>query len=251
MRVVLGIVAGLVLACLGIVQLASDAFTARVASPQSLPRHIPIGFALRVYGVLDRIAPAPYVETTLAEYEMDRGDLHAAALHALRLPRSPIRNELLGRIAQRQGDASRAFEYFFAAPDIVALRENVERIAKHDPAHAYAVESRIRERLQALRTHPDAVADASWMMARFAEAAAARSSPALRVMWLRRALRNASAAAALSPLSEKYLLVTAGAELRLGDVEAARRWYHRVLAVDPRNSKALAALARLDGTRKR
>lgn len=250
MRIVLGIVAGLVLACLGIVELASDAFSARAASPGALPRRIPIGFALQVYGVLDRIAPAPYVEATLAQYEMNRGDLRAALLHAQRLPNSPMRNELLGRIAQRQGDAVRAFEYFFAAPDIAALRENVELIGKRDPARAYAVESRIRERLQGLRTHPDAVADASWMMARFAESAAARSSPPLRAMWLRRALRNATAAAALSPLSEKYLLVAAGAELRLGDVPGARRWYRRVLAVNPRNAKALAGLARLSITRK-
>ncbi len=239
------------LACFGAVQLASDAFASSAASGASFPRHVPIALALRIYGVLDRVAPAPYVETTLAQYELRQGDVRDALLHALRLPSSPTRDELLGRIAQAQGEGLLAFEYFFAAPDIAGLRRSVERIAAQDPARAYRVERRIRERLQDLRTHPDAVADASWMMSKFADSAAYRSTGVTRTMWLRRSLRSADAAAALSPLSEKYLLAAADAELHLGDVEAARRGYRRVLAVDPRSSRALHALARLNAGARR
>ena len=247
----LGAAVALVLVCLGTVQLASDAFFSGAASPWALPRFVPIGFALHVYGFLDRAAPAPYVEATLAQYEMRRGDLRDARVFALRLPNSPIRDEMLGRIAQARGERLLAFQYFFAAPDIGMLRRSVEHIAVRDPTRAYAVEQGFRRRLQGLRTHPDAVADASWMMSVFAKSIAKRSTGAKRTLWLRRALRDADDAAALSPLSEKYLLAVASAELNLGDTRDARRWYRRVLSVNPRNSRALTGLAHLTPGKKR
>ena len=52
----------------------------------TIPRQIPTVFGERVYLVLDRIAPAPYVESSLAQLALERGDAAAAAHYALRLP---------------------------------------------------------------------------------------------------------------------------------------------------------------------
>ncbi len=242
-RVVASAAVAVVLVWFGAVQFASDAFCASAAAPGTLPTRVPIAAALQIYRALDRVAPASYVEATLAEYDAARGS-HAGALrHALRLPPTPIRNELLGRIALARGDRVLAIEYFFAAPDIAALQHYVLGLARSDPARAYAVERRVRDRLRSLQTHPDAVAEACWTMGNLAEAASARAAGAQRVAWRRRALGDDIAAVELSPLSEKYLLAASAQELSLGDVVAALRWYHRVLSVDPKSSSAIAGLA--------
>ncbi len=65
-------------------------------------------FGLAVYRMLDRIAPAPYVETSLSEEALTRGDAEAAERYALRLPASPIRDELLARVALMLGNVALA-----------------------------------------------------------------------------------------------------------------------------------------------
>ncbi len=232
MRVVTCAVVALVLVALGIVQFASDAFFASAAAPGSVPRRVPVSLALRVYRVLDRIAPAEYVEATLATYDLQRGDTRGALHHAVLMPPSPARSEILGRIALARGDRTLAREYFFAAPDIDALQREVRRVARTDPVRAYAFELRVRNRLSALQTHPDAVAEAYWIMGSLATSCARREAFA-REHWLRRALANDIAAVRLSPLSEKYLLAAASAENNLGDSGAALRLYRRVHAIDP------------------
>ncbi|MFZ1017766.1 MAG: hypothetical protein WAN39_07845, partial [Candidatus Cybelea sp.] len=69
-------------------QFASEAMCARAAAPHTIPRQIPPAFGERVYRVLDRIAPAPYVESSLAQLALERGDAAAAQHYALRLPAS-------------------------------------------------------------------------------------------------------------------------------------------------------------------
>ncbi len=232
MRIVIYAIIGVVLLAFGVVQAASDALYAGAAAPFSLASRVPTGIGLRVYRFLDRVAPAEYVEASLATYELDRGHLAAAQRYALRLPPRAVRNELLGRIALRSGDPVLAREYFFAAPDFVALQHEAHRIARDDPAQAYAFERRVRDRFVALRTHPDSVAEASWTMSTFAARCALRGGPARR-SWLRRSLRDASAAARLAPLSVKYLLAAAAAASHAGELKTARRYYRRVRAVDP------------------
>jgi len=250
-RVVTGAAVALVLVAFCAVQLASDAFCASAAAPGTLPTRVPIVVALQIYRTLDRVAPAPYIETTLAEYDAAHGDRTGALRHALRLPPTPIRNELLGRIALARGDRVLAMEYFFAAPDIAALQQYVLALAHSDPTRAYAVERRVRTSLTSLETHPDAVAEACWTMGLLAEAASNTTTGAHRAAWRRRALGDDIAAVELSPLSEKYLLAAAGAELSLGNVRAARGWYHRVLSVDPKSPGAIAALAAIARMRTR
>ena len=75
------------------------------APPQAerFPDGFPARFGDAVYGVLDRLAPAPYVESTLAQRALERGDVRSAQRYALRLPASPSRDELLARIAGARG----------------------------------------------------------------------------------------------------------------------------------------------------
>ena len=243
-----GAVIAVLLGALGCIQLASDAFAASAAAPASLPAHIPIGMGLRVYAFLDRVTPAPYVESTLAAYELQRGSTAAAERYALRLPPNAVRNELLGRIALARGNRVLAFEYFFAAPDVAALQSEVMQDARKDPQAAYGVERRIRERLIALQTHPDAVAEAYWTLGVLASECADRLSPAnrRRALWLRRGLRDETNAAELSPLSEKYALSAGTTAAELGDVDVARRWFRRVLEIDPGSIQGLAGIRSLE-----
>lgn len=230
--------------CLGIVQAASDAFNASASSQGALPRRIPIGFALDVYRALDWVAPATYVETTLAQYELRRGDIASAQHYALRLPAIAVRNELLARIALARNDHVLAMEYFFAAPDVAALQREVLQIAVSDPVAAYEYERQVRNRLVSLRTHPDAVAEAYWESGYLAIACARRRGFSRRssLQWLDRGLADEIAAVRLSPLSVKYLLAAGTIELRLGNAHAARHWYRRALSVDPSSAAALNAL---------
>ncbi len=179
-RVIASAAVALVLVAFCAVQLASDAFCASAAAPGTLPTRVPIVVALQIYRVLDRVAPAPYVEATLAEYDAAHANRTGALRHALRLPPTPIRNELLGRIALARGDRVLAMEYFFVAPDIAALQQYVLGLARSDPTRAYDVERRVRGRLRSLQTHPDAVAEACWRMGILAEAASERAAGARR-----------------------------------------------------------------------
>ena len=91
------------------------------------------------------MAPAPYVEETLARAALEDGDVAAAERYAMRMPAIPERNELLARVAERRGDETLAIEYFFAAPDIDAVQRRAGELAKRDPAAAFDLEARDRK----------------------------------------------------------------------------------------------------------
>lgn len=121
------------LVALVFVQLASDSLDARAAASGTFPRRIPARFGDAVYGVLDRLAPAPYVESTLAQRALERGDVRSAQRYALRLPASPSRDELLASIAGARGQAQLALEYSLAAFDSDAVQAAAQRLAVTDP----------------------------------------------------------------------------------------------------------------------
>lgn len=232
------------LAAFAAIQAASYSFDASLAAPGSLPTRIPQRFGLAVYRVLDRLAPAPYVESTLAANALSAGDTAAALRYALRLPASPARDELLGRIAQARGEAALALEYFLAAPDVDAVRSAANALAIADPAAAYALEGTLEVRLALLRTHPDGVAETYWRMGQFANQRAWREipgSPAQRA-WLRRAMKNFQSAVDLAPLSGKFALVAANQAMLLGDLARAGALFGRAAATDPGSADAEAGL---------
>ena len=77
-RAILGIVIGVFLLGLFVLQLGSDSLTASAGAPGTFPTRIAPGFGRLVYTWLDHLAPAPYVETTLAQDALARGDAGAA-----------------------------------------------------------------------------------------------------------------------------------------------------------------------------
>jgi tetratricopeptide (TPR) repeat protein len=237
------IVAALVVAFAG-VQAASDALTAGAAAAGTFPPRVPVQLGLAVYGALDRIAPAPYVETTLAQADLARGDPDAALRHAVRLPASPIRDEILARIALARGQTGLAREYFLAAPDPDAVSASAEALAAGDPAAGYALERLLRFRLARMGTHPDAVAEASWRMGRLANREAWRQVPgsALQRAWLVRGLRDFESAVRLAPLSERYAMEDANQADLLGRRWRARELFAQAAAIDPASADAIAGL---------
>ncbi len=244
MRVTIALAIGALSIGLGAVQLASYSLYASVAAPGTLPARVPPRFGLAVYRALDRIAPAPYVEATLAEYALEQGDTAAAQRYALRLPASPSRDELLARVALARGEATLALEYFLAAPDVDAVQRAAERLAAHSPAAGYQLERLLRVRLALLATHPDAVAETYWRMGGLANRQAWREisgSPAQN-RWLRRGLRAYDRAVALAPLSERYIIADANQADQLGEERRAEALFRQGADVDPGSGDAIAGL---------
>lgn len=244
MRWVIGAVIAVLVVVFGALQFASDAFSSGAAAAGTLPTRVSPNFARSLYGVLDRIAPAPYVEATLAQDALARGDTAAAQRHALGLPASPARDELLGRIAQARGQQTLALEYFLAAPDADAVNAAVEARAARNPAAGYALEGLLEARLAMLDTHPDAVAEAYWRMGRLANRTAWIAVPGspTQQFWLRRGLRDFEAAVALSPLSERYVIEAANQADLLGERGRAAELFRAAADIDPGSADALAGL---------
>ena len=203
-----------------------------------------MGFALAVYRTLDRIAPAPYVESTLAAYELSAGRADAALRYALRLPASPTRDELLARVAAARGDAALALEYDLAAPDADAVEAAVLALVPTSPAAAYELERALNARLSLTTTHPDAIAESSWRMGELANRQAWREIPGSpsQYAWLRRGMVRLQTATDLAPLSEKYAIAAANQAVQLGDLKRAGRLFARAVAADPGSADALAGL---------
>ncbi len=210
-------------------QFASEALCARAAAPHTIPRQIPPAFGERVYRVLDRIAPAPYVESSLAQLALERGDAAAAQHYALRLPASSNRDELLSRVAGARGSPQLAFEYALAAFDADAVAAEARRRAIDDPHAAYELEGLLAQRLSARTTHPDALAQTYWQMGLFANETAWRKVPgsAQQRAWLGRALADFERAARLAPLSERYVIADANQADLLGDRASAARLFRQ------------------------
>jgi tetratricopeptide (TPR) repeat protein len=188
----------------------------------------------RVYRVLDRVAPAAYVEEELASAAMRRGDLDAAQHYAVRMPAGPRRDDFLAQIAQARGQTMLAREYYFAAYDDDAMQRLVAQLAATDIYGALALEQHFRERLIALGTHPDAIA-------------ASYGQSGTYEMWLKRyaqASADQQRAYALAPHNLGYLLSAAWDAYFAGDRATARALFTRGLAVDPGCAQCRAGLAR-------
>lgn len=243
-RFTLGAVVVALLIAFGAIQLASDSLTARAAVRGTLPTRVPASFGLAVYRALDRIAPAPYVEASLAQAALARHDPDAAERYAVRLPSSPVRDELLARVALLRGQPLLAGEYFLAAPDPDAMQAAVQVLAARDPAAGYVVERLLRNRLARGGTHPDAVAEADWRMGRLANRKAWRQVPgsALQNAWLARAAGDFEAAVALAPLSERYAVEAANQADLLRDRHRAQELFAHAAAIDPSSADAIAGL---------
>jgi tetratricopeptide (TPR) repeat protein len=214
------------------VQLGSEAIFGR--APRS------VGTA--IYGALERIAPAPYVEQMLARSALASGDLDGAQSHAVRMPANPARNELLAQIADTRGQSQLALEYYLVAPDVSAVDRYVKMMGIKDPVGAYALESDLLARLEALTTHPDAVAEAYWTLGRLATRRGFLDESVRADAW-KTSLVNYKQAAALAPLSEKYWLALGNQYVLLADWPSARDAFARAIGINPNSVDAATGLA--------
>jgi tetratricopeptide (TPR) repeat protein len=231
-RIIVGVVIAFVLALLAIVQFASDAIYGSVAQPESLPSRLPFAIGVRIYEIVDRVAPAPYVEATLAGVALSRGDLFRAEHYAVRLPASAMRDELLARIALARGEDQLATEYFFVAADDRAMQAQIAKLARRDAPAALDLAQRFRRRLAALGTHPDAIAE-SYFQSGVIAASIYDGADALRYY---------ESAASLAPLDLKYVLSAANQALVNGDLATARRYYRAGRNAAPGSAEFVAGL---------
>ncbi len=232
------------LVALAFVQLASDSLDSRAAAPGTFPQRISARFGDAVYGVLDALAPASYVESTLAERALERGDVASAQRYAVRLPASPGRDELLARVAGARGQTQLALEYSLAAFDSDAVQAAAQRLAVSDPKAAYDLERLLELRLSRRATHPDAVAEAQLQMGLFANQVAWRKVPGSETQraWLRIALSDFESAVALAPLSERYAIAAANQADLLAERSRAEALFARAAEIDPGSADAIAGL---------
>jgi len=224
--------------------LASDSLNARAAADGTLPRRISPSFGDAVYGALDRLAPASYVESTLAQRALERGDLVSAQRYAVHLPASPSRDELLARIAGARGQSQLALEYSLAAFDSDAVEAASQRLAVTDPQAAYELERLLEVRLSGRAMHPDAVAEARWQMGLFANQVAWGKVPGSRAQraWLTIASSDFESAVALAPLSERYAIAAANQADLLAERDRAEALFARAADIDPGSADAIAGL---------
>lgn len=225
---------------LALVQFASDTILARAGSPNSLPRLLPRGAGVAVYRTIERVAPASYVEAMLARAALESGDLPQARAYAQRLPNSQSRSEILGTVAQAQGDERSAQRYFVDALDYAKVQNEVHRLFPVDFDAAYALERQLQRRLKATATHPDALAESYWELGQLANARwLASNSPE----WAAAAMRYDRNAVALAPLSGKYWIAAGTQSYLMRDYAAARSSFERGADVDPTSADAFAGLA--------
>ena len=166
----------------------------------------------------------------LARAALDRGDLAEARMYALALAPSNREYDLLGRIAQAQGDHAAAVHDFIEADDIYAIDDEVDALAKTNPAAAFALETRFKDRLERTATHPDALAESHF---RLGSLAGILGRPRVTMQEYRRAVE-------LSPISERYLLWAGSQAYNTGDPRAALNYYKRAINVDPASADGYA-----------
>ena len=238
-RVAAGVALVVVVVICAFVQLGSDAMFARAAAPVSIAAHLPAGLGTRVYEMLERVAPLPFVEEMLTADALQRGDLATASVHAARMPAGTLRNEYQARIALARGRHDEAIRRFLEAGDDAALQADVLQLIQTGRAReAYALEDRVRRRLVASKTRPNAVADSWWRLGRIA----------VRMNDVQEADRDYARARALAPLNTKYLIESGMLALQRRHADAARASFARAAEIDPGSADAVAGmgLAALD-----
>ena len=215
------------------VQLGSDAVFARAAAPVSLPALLPPSLGTRVYDAIERVAPLPFVEAMLTGDALRRGDLAAGSAHAARMPAGALRNEDEARIALARGRNGEAVRRFLEAGDAAALQADVLQLMQTGRApEAYALEERVRRRLAASKTRPNALADSWWRLGRLA----------LRMNDVQQAEGDYARARALAPFNTKYLIDSGTLALQRRRGDAARALFTRAAEIDPGSADAVAGM---------
>jgi len=231
-RAILSTVIACVAIALALVQFASDGLYARAASPHALVARIPLSFGLRVYRAIDSVAPVGFVSDALATTALADGDLNAAQRYARQMPAGERHDDLLGKIAAARGDDDLAREYYYEATDVAATQREIALLARTNLPAALHTEARFRDRLLALGTHPDAVAESFWLSGLYA---AKQNQYTAALAFDRQAV-------ALAPLNMAYVLSAASHAYFANDLRDAQYFFTRAIALNPAGGDAYAGL---------
>ena len=179
----------------------------------------------------------------LARSALASGDLDGAQAHAVRMPATPARNELLAQIADGRGQSQLALEYYLVAPDVAAVGRYVTAMGVKDPAGSVRARERSARALGSV-DDPSRRGRGGVLDARAAGDPARLSGPAgARAAAWKASLANYRQAVALAPLSEKYWLGLGNQYVLLEDWPSSREAFERARDINPNSIDATAGLA--------
>jgi tetratricopeptide (TPR) repeat protein len=209
---------------LALIQVASDAIAQNSAAHTSLLRVMPHSIGVDAY---TKLADAPFspqlVRRVAAEAAIDDGRLGDAYRFIALLPDGPEKADLQGRLLEALGDHEAAIEKFVAAGDLIRVAGTVDALDREGrAATAVRVQRRLVAKLQSLGDQIT-LAHAYWRLAQLESGAGEHASAASAY----------SAAVALEPLSETFLLGAANEALIYGSLASAGQYFERVIALDP------------------
>ncbi|MEA2721308.1 MAG: hypothetical protein QOJ39_3172, partial [Candidatus Eremiobacteraeota bacterium] len=197
-RSVLVVVAVLVAAVLGAVQLASTAAYGDLAVRPSFP-------ALLHDRAPTLLRPVLGDARARAAAAIHNGDLVAAERLTATLPDDPQTADLRGRIAEARGDRAAAVAQYVRARDDVRAQRLIDAIAERDPVQALAEQSRLVHALENVASASEVTGQAWWRLGELQAAAGYRDPPRRQTLW-REAEASYERALAFAPNEETYLL---------------------------------------------
>lgn len=232
------LIAGLLLALLGVQQAISDVLARDAAQPGSLVAYLPAR-------VDERWPLLPLQRLLLARRDLAAGDLQGAEHEVTLLPRSPDRLDLEAQLAERHGDRATAIAKYFAAGEVDGLEAIVAGLQKSGDLHqALTLQQAIIGYLVQNGVQLNTLADAWWRLG-WLFADLGDQTPTERTKDYRASMAAYEHAIELAPFSQKYLLNAAYRAVGLGELERARIWYDRVRSMNPKSVDALLGLAKI------
>jgi tetratricopeptide (TPR) repeat protein len=237
----LGFAAAIVVVLAAIAQLSADGLYGTVALPRSVP-HALAGdwpFELAARTGLDRI---PAVRLELARGAILRNEPARATALLANLAASSDVVDLRGRVALLTNDTQTALRDFAASGDFIAAQAAIDALGTQDPRAALALVRDFEQRLAQNDLDPEIGAEVDFREGEIATSAYWRY-PAQADYYARVSLDAFARALERAPNEEKYLLNYAGAAMRTGDIEAAKRTFLRAAEVVPDSVDAFTGIA--------
>jgi tetratricopeptide (TPR) repeat protein len=218
---------------------------APIAIPPAWMRVAPASWSRAAAAAIDARVPAvPAAHVALIRQAIDGGDLDLAARRIARLAPSNDRSVLEGRLAERRGDADAAVAAYLRAGDGEDAARLIDALAQSGSTlEAIRLARQALASLPGGGAHASAEADAWWRLGRLEQRAAYDLPIAQRGPLERQAARAYERAAALAPLSQKYLLAAGNERLNLGEPAAAKPYFDALLKLDPASLDALVGSA--------
>jgi tetratricopeptide (TPR) repeat protein len=241
----MGLVAALVVV-LGVLQFLGSVAVRSSAQGAAWVGLVPASVAARV-DALDTAWPLPQaLRLVLARHDLERGELGLAEANIAYLHPSRDRFALEGRLAEARHDDGAAVSAFLQGGDLSDLLGVADgRARRGDLPGAIMLERAAIVRLQGDRTQADALAEAYLHLGMLEQARAYEYAAGTqeRQDRERRALVAYTHAAALAPLSIRYVIALGNQQLNLGRISAAVRSFARAREIDPTSAEPLAGLA--------